>query len=72
MATTYLGTLVGGRINQYANSANQVYYHDTVAGTTSYAISNGFQDGARDGVELVATAKPLEAVRCQGYVIRVS
>ncbi|KAL1800296.1 hypothetical protein ACET3X_000638 [Alternaria dauci] len=48
MTTTYLGPLVGGRINQYANSAGQVYYHDTVAGTTSYAIPNGFQDGAGD------------------------
>lgn len=46
MTTTYLGPLVGGTINQYANSAGQVYYHDTVAGTTSYAIPNGFQDGA--------------------------
>jgi hypothetical protein len=26
MTTTYLGPLVGGRINQYANSAGQVYY----------------------------------------------
>ncbi|KAF1358980.1 hypothetical protein EJ07DRAFT_156351 [Lizonia empirigonia] len=32
MTTTYLRPLVGGRINQYANSAGQVYYHDTVAG----------------------------------------
>jgi hypothetical protein len=45
MANTYLGPLLGSRIDQYANSAGQVYYHDTVAGTTSYAIPNGFQDG---------------------------
>ncbi|KAF1959987.1 hypothetical protein CC80DRAFT_490013 [Byssothecium circinans] len=48
MSGTFLGPLTGGRINQYANSAGQVYYNDTVTGTTSYAIPNGFQDSAGD------------------------
>ncbi|KAF1840529.1 uncharacterized protein K460DRAFT_421469 [Cucurbitaria berberidis CBS 394.84] len=52
---TYLGPLVGGRINQYANTAGQIYYQDTVTGTTSYAIPNGFQDGAGDNWTLDTT-----------------
>ncbi|KAF2806150.1 uncharacterized protein BDZ99DRAFT_523619 [Mytilinidion resinicola] len=45
MTTAYnLGPMVGGRIHQYANSAGQVYYVDSVANTTSYAIPNGFGD----------------------------
>jgi len=46
MTSTDLGPLAGGRIKQYANHAGQIYYYDTVATTTSYAIPNGFQDGA--------------------------
>jgi hypothetical protein len=42
---TYLGPLTGGTIDQYANIAGQVYYYDTVAGTISHTIPNGFQDG---------------------------
>ncbi|KAF2801022.1 hypothetical protein K505DRAFT_369767 [Melanomma pulvis-pyrius CBS 109.77] len=48
MTTYHLGPLVGGTIIQYSNSAGQVYYHDTVAGTTSYTIPNGFEDGLGD------------------------
>ena len=47
MATRYnLGFLVGGRICQYADSTGSVYYHDTVAGTTSYTVPQGFADAA--------------------------
>ncbi|KAF2466098.1 uncharacterized protein BDR25DRAFT_345705 [Lindgomyces ingoldianus] len=48
MTTYQLGPLVGGTIHQYANAVGQIYYCDTVAGTTSYAIPEGFQDVAGD------------------------
>ncbi|KAI1174446.1 hypothetical protein F4777DRAFT_385104 [Nemania sp. FL0916] len=48
MAIYDLGLMVGGRFHQYANSAGQVYYRDTVANTASYSIPPGFEDHPTD------------------------
>ncbi len=46
MSITYdLGPLAGGRFHQFANAAGQVYYCDSIAQTTTYAIPEGFEDG---------------------------
>ncbi|KAF2024865.1 hypothetical protein EK21DRAFT_117380 [Setomelanomma holmii] len=45
---THLGPLLHGRIQQYANAVGQIYYHDTVTNTTSYAIPPSYADHPSD------------------------
>jgi hypothetical protein len=44
MSSQFLGSLAGGRLDQYVNAVGQTYYEDVVTRAQSYVIPSGFED----------------------------